>query len=176
MGTGPVSVRGFDREQCVDDLLRPAPAGGIGGRRGVVVGHADQLPEHVGVAQGVGELRVGVIGRPRIVHGDAPEVRRIPAVFIASRPRRRWQVIRETMLVEALCNQCSLPSTRKPVSSKCARSAPAMRAATWPVNAPRSFPAAAVAVDTVPSETGVENNSPSPSGTATGTGPCTGTP
>ncbi len=82
-------------------------------------------------------------------------------MFIASRPRRRWQVIRVNSGVEALCNQCSVPCTRNPVSSKCASCAPAMRVATWSVNAPRSSPAAAVAADTVPSETGVENNSDS---------------
>src|SRR5665647_3338216 len=42
---------------------------------------------------------------------------RIPAAFIASRPRRRWHVIMVNIVVEAECSQCSLPSARNPVSS-----------------------------------------------------------
>src|SRR5665647_1747538 len=37
---------------------------------------------------------------------------RIPAAFIASRPRRRWHVIMVNIVVEAECSQCSLPSAR----------------------------------------------------------------
>jgi len=59
-------------------------------------------------------------------------------------------VIRE---VEALCNQCSLPSTRNPVSAKWASCAPPIAAATCSVNA-WSSATAAVAAETVPWETG----------------------
>src|SRR5665647_1290342 len=63
---------------------------------------------------------------------------RIPAAFIASRPRRRWHLIMVNIVVEAECSQCSLPSARNPVSSKCATSAPAIFLVTAAQNPPRS--------------------------------------
>jgi hypothetical protein len=61
--------------------------------------------------------------------------------------------------VEAGCSQASRPSTRNPVSSKCASSAPAIRCRTCSVNASNSPAARPVAAATVPSLTGTPNSS-----------------
>src|SRR4051794_25470622 len=67
----------LEREQRVDDLAGPAPAGrhAIGGGRlgGVGVDHGDQFAQQVGVAQGVGRGRIAGVGGEGVVHGDAGE-------------------------------------------------------------------------------------------------------
>lgn len=67
---GPGGGAALQGQECVDDLLGPAPRFGVGDR--------DQLPEHVRGAQLVAELVVAVIGCPGVVHGDAGEVRHDP--------------------------------------------------------------------------------------------------
>ena len=84
-----------------------------------------------------------------------------PAAFMASRPRRGWQVISVHSEVEAECSQCSFPAARNPVSSKWATSAAAIRSVTAEMNPSRSPAARAVAEDTVPCEIGVPKSSPS---------------
>jgi hypothetical protein len=63
--------------------------------------------------------------------------------------------------VRAQCTQYSLPATRNPVSSNPATSEAAMASATSSRKCPRPSAARWVIVATVPSQTGVPNNSAS---------------
>jgi hypothetical protein len=70
-----------------------------------------------------------------------------------------WQVIKVYLPVRAQCTQCSLPATRRPVSSNPTTSDPVMRSVTSSRNPSSRSAARLVTVATVPSEMGVPNNS-----------------
>lgn len=80
---------------------------------------------------------------------------------MASTPRRGWQEIRVYLSVLAQCTQCSLPSTRNPVSSKPTTSASANFSRTPSRKPCNPSEARAAMAATVPSETGVPNSSAS---------------
>jgi len=86
---------------------------------------------------------------------------RTPIASIASRPRFGWTMSRVYLPVRAQCTQCSLPSTRNPVSSNPATSLPAICSRACSRN-PLSRPAArAVMPATVPDDSGMPNSSAS---------------
>lgn len=105
------------------------------------------------VAEGVGDSGVGVVGDPRVVDGDPGEVRQdgggvprlAPAPAVATQVGER--------VGRGRVQQCSVPSTRRPVSSTCTSSAVTICSRTAAMNSSTSSPAA------VPSETAVPSSS-----------------
>src|SRR5664279_2123191 len=79
--------------------------------------------------------------------------------FIAATPRRRWLNRSENLSVDAECSHVRRPSLRSPVSSKFTTGEAMSCAVTWLMNWSRSAAARAVAVATVPVDTGVPNSS-----------------
>src|SRR5512135_194855 len=142
------------RHHRVGGLAGPAPRAG---RR--AVDDAVQLRQHVRTAKLVGDVRIGVVGRPRVVDGNPQNRPSTPRSSIPARPRRGWQLTRVYLPVRAQCTQCSLPSTRNPVSSKPTTSQPAISSRTRSTNSPSRPAARAVTPATVPADSGVPNSS-----------------
>ena len=66
----------FKVQQRVAGLGGPAPRSGGGG----LLDHPGQFAQDVRPAQGVLGQRVGVVGRPRVVHRDPAEARQDPGL------------------------------------------------------------------------------------------------